>query len=88
MQMICCCFMQVPSDITLLEQQQQTGVRRLKLLERLGLFFCPPMLHLHYSKLDKQGMRKILTREYNPSCTDTATDICRRRQESIRKRVR
>lgn len=79
--------MQVPSDVTLLEAQQQTGQRRLRFLERLGLFFTPPVLHVNYSKLDKHAMRAILTRSYDRPDPTAATDICRRRQESVRKRV-
>ncbi|KAL8425240.1 hypothetical protein Efla_002306 [Eimeria flavescens] len=77
----------VPSDITLLEAQQQTAPRRLRFLERSGLWGVPPMYHLNYSKLDRQGMRAVLSRSYDPDSPDAATDICRRRQESIRKRV-
>ncbi|XP_026190740.1 uncharacterized protein LOC34621425 [Cyclospora cayetanensis] len=77
----------VPSDITLLEAQQQTGPRRLRFLERCGLWSVPPMYHFAYTKLDRQGMRAVLTRAYDRECPDAATDICRRRQESIRKRV-
>ncbi|KAL8443370.1 hypothetical protein Emed_006894 [Eimeria media] len=77
----------VPSDITLLEAQQQTAPRRLRFLERCGLMGIPPMYHSNYSKLDRVGMRAVLSRSYDPDTPDAATDICRRRQESIRKRV-
>lgn len=77
----------VPSDITLLEAQQQTAPRRLRFLERCGLWGVPPTYHVNYTKLDKEGMRAVLSRAYDPVCPDAATDICRRRQESIRKRV-
>lgn len=65
---VCMCLYEsvckVPSDISLLEEQQTVGKRRLRLLERLGLMLMPPMFHWNYTKIDKEDMRKILQRQY------------------------
>ncbi|CBZ55432.1 conserved hypothetical protein [Neospora caninum Liverpool] len=77
----------VPSDISLLEEKQTVGRRRLTVLERLGLMTMAPMVHWNYTKNDKHDMRQVLQRQYDLSRSDPATDIVVRRQESIRKRV-
>eukprot|EP00929_Paragymnodinium_shiwhaense_P092687 TRINITY_DN5266_c0_g4_i2.p1 TRINITY_DN5266_c0_g4~~TRINITY_DN5266_c0_g4_i2.p1 ORF type:complete len:183 (+),score=39.44 TRINITY_DN5266_c0_g4_i2:74-550(+) len=77
----------VPSDITVLEEKQKIGRRRLGLLERFGLLGTMPMLHIHYSKMDRGDMRAVLEKRYDPEDTSAATDICRRRQESVRKQA-
>merc|ERR1712196_237767 len=45
------------------------------------------MLHIHYSKLDKGDMRRILQKKFDPESNKAEIDICRRRQESVRKNV-
>eukprot|EP00932_Pfiesteria_piscicida_P006611 SRR837773.1656.p2 GENE.SRR837773.1656~~SRR837773.1656.p2 ORF type:complete len:164 (-),score=56.68 SRR837773.1656:93-536(-) len=70
-----------------MEEKQKVGKRRLAILERTGLLGMLPMLHIHYSKMDKGDMRSVLTKRYDPDDTSAATEICRRRQESVRKNV-
>ena len=77
----------VPSDITLVEEQNKIGNRKLRFFEWTGLLGMAPMIHLHYSKLDKGDMRAVLQKKYDPESNKPAVDICRRRQESIRKNV-
>eukprot|EP00420_Gonyaulax_spinifera_P038102 CAMPEP_0197886032 /NCGR_PEP_ID=MMETSP1439-20131203/15815_1 /TAXON_ID=66791 /ORGANISM="Gonyaulax spinifera, Strain CCMP409" /LENGTH=53 /DNA_ID=CAMNT_0043505795 /DNA_START=67 /DNA_END=225 /DNA_ORIENTATION=+ len=47
----------VPSDITVLEAKASIGRRRLGLLEWSGINLTAPMLHIHYSKMDRGDMR-------------------------------
>eukprot|EP00448_Togula_jolla_P036568 CAMPEP_0170624854 /NCGR_PEP_ID=MMETSP0224-20130122/30452_1 /TAXON_ID=285029 /ORGANISM="Togula jolla, Strain CCCM 725" /LENGTH=162 /DNA_ID=CAMNT_0010951399 /DNA_START=71 /DNA_END=559 /DNA_ORIENTATION=+ len=77
----------VPSDITILEAKNKVGKRRLRLLERTGLLFTAPMLHIHYSKMDRGDMRAVLTKRYDPEDTSELVDILKRRQASVSKQV-
>eukprot|EP00933_Yihiella_yeosuensis_P077884 TRINITY_DN8883_c0_g2_i1.p1 TRINITY_DN8883_c0_g2~~TRINITY_DN8883_c0_g2_i1.p1 ORF type:complete len:159 (-),score=35.43 TRINITY_DN8883_c0_g2_i1:295-771(-) len=77
----------VPSDITLLEEKKSIGVRKLGLLENLGLFGMSPTLHLHYSKLDRADRRAVLSKKFDQDDRSEAGQICMRRQEAIRKEV-
>ncbi|CAE7762340.1 polr2a [Symbiodinium necroappetens] len=77
----------VPSDITIVEEKKTIGKRKLMPWERTGLLGMAPMLHLHYSKLDKGDKRKILSRKFDPDDASEANQICIRRQESVRKEV-
>lgn len=77
----------VPSDISILEEKYNTGVRRLGILERFGLMGFAPMFHLRYSKMDKHDMRAVLSKKYNPDDTSPVVDVLRTRQESVRKQV-
>jgi len=77
----------VPTDITVLEEKARIGKRRLSLLENLGLIGMAPMLHLHYSKMDKYDMRAVLSKKYDAESNKPEVDIVRRRQESVRKQV-
>lgn len=70
----------VPSDITVVEEKKTVGKRSLKPWEA-------PMLHLHYSKLDRGDKRKILSRKYDTDDTSEANKLCIRRQEAVRKEV-
>ena len=77
----------VPSDITILEEKNKYAKRRLRLLERLGLMGMLPMLHLRYSKLDRNDKRDILRRKYDPMASSPVLTLLRMRQESVRKEV-
>eukprot|EP00448_Togula_jolla_P015775 CAMPEP_0170589110 /NCGR_PEP_ID=MMETSP0224-20130122/11182_1 /TAXON_ID=285029 /ORGANISM="Togula jolla, Strain CCCM 725" /LENGTH=162 /DNA_ID=CAMNT_0010912859 /DNA_START=67 /DNA_END=555 /DNA_ORIENTATION=+ len=77
----------VPSDITILEAKTKVGKRRLRLLERTGLLCTAPMLHIHYSKMDRGDMRAVLTKRYDPEDTSELVDILKRRQASVSKQV-
>merc|ERR1712187_125574 len=77
----------VPSDIAVVEEKHKIGTRKLRLFERTGLLGMAPMLHIHYSKLDKRDMRAVLEKKFDPETNNPAVDICRRRQESVRKNV-
>eukprot|EP00933_Yihiella_yeosuensis_P077883 TRINITY_DN8883_c0_g1_i1.p1 TRINITY_DN8883_c0_g1~~TRINITY_DN8883_c0_g1_i1.p1 ORF type:complete len:185 (-),score=50.65 TRINITY_DN8883_c0_g1_i1:328-804(-) len=77
----------VPSDITLLEEKKSIGVRKLSLLENLGLFGMSPTIHLHYSKLDCADRRAALSKKYDADDRSEAAQICIRRQEAISKEV-
>eukprot|EP00434_Breviolum_minutum_P021119 symbB.v1.2.018632.t1/scaffold1441.1/size118624/4 len=77
----------VPSDITIVEEKKTVGRRSLKPWEVPGLMGMAPMLHLHYSKLDRGDKRKILSRKYDPDDSSAANQICIRRQEAVRKEV-
>uniref|UniRef100_A0A7S1MR15 Transmembrane protein n=1 Tax=Alexandrium catenella TaxID=2925 RepID=A0A7S1MR15_ALECA len=46
-----------------------------------------PMLHIHYSKLDRGDMRAVLTKKYDAEDNSPVAQILRRRQESVHKRV-
>merc|ERR1719424_643781 len=45
------------------------------------------MLHLHYSKLDRKDMKAVLKKKFPADAKDAATEVCRTRQESVRKYV-
>eukprot|EP00928_Gymnodinium_smaydae_P028061 TRINITY_DN2150_c0_g2_i2.p3 TRINITY_DN2150_c0_g2~~TRINITY_DN2150_c0_g2_i2.p3 ORF type:complete len:184 (-),score=46.86 TRINITY_DN2150_c0_g2_i2:86-571(-) len=77
----------VPSDITILEEKTKIGNRRLGLFEWTGLLFQAPMLHIHYSKMDKGDMRAVLQKKYDDESTKPNAVICKKRQESVRKHV-
>lgn len=77
----------VPSDITILENKMSIGRRRLRLLEGVGLFLTAPMLHLHYSKIDKADMQAVLSKKYDPEDKSEPAVVCKKRQEAIRKSV-
>ncbi|CAE7377440.1 polr2a [Symbiodinium natans] len=77
----------VPSDITIVEEKKTIGKRKLMPWESTGLLGMAPMIHLHYSKLDKGDKRKILSRKFDPDDVSEANQICIRRQESVRKEV-
>eukprot|EP00929_Paragymnodinium_shiwhaense_P092683 TRINITY_DN5266_c0_g1_i2.p2 TRINITY_DN5266_c0_g1~~TRINITY_DN5266_c0_g1_i2.p2 ORF type:complete len:161 (+),score=41.79 TRINITY_DN5266_c0_g1_i2:87-569(+) len=77
----------VPSDITILEEKLKVGRRRLGFFESLGLMYTPPMLHIHYSKMDRGDLRAVLEKKYDPEDNSPAADIVKRRQESVRKQV-
>lgn len=77
----------VPSDITVVEEKKTVGKRSLKPWEVTGLMGMAPMLHLHYSKLDRGDKRKILSRKYDTDDTSDANKLCIRRQEAVRKEV-
>ncbi|KAF4678286.1 DnaJ (Hsp40), sub C, member 11 [Perkinsus chesapeaki] len=77
----------VPSDITIIEEKNKIAKRRIRTLEKTGLAMMLPVFHWRYSKLDKHDMYNILRRKFDPSASDPAIDICRRRQESVRRRV-
>eukprot|EP00746_Dinoflagellata_sp_MGD_P162465 gnl/MRDRNA2_/MRDRNA2_90041_c0_seq1.p1 gnl/MRDRNA2_/MRDRNA2_90041_c0~~gnl/MRDRNA2_/MRDRNA2_90041_c0_seq1.p1 ORF type:complete len:164 (+),score=35.95 gnl/MRDRNA2_/MRDRNA2_90041_c0_seq1:109-600(+) len=75
----------VPSDITIAEEKYAIGKRNLRILERIGLLGMPPMLHIRYSKIDANDMKAVLTKKYDPDSSAPIVDVCRRRQEAIRK---
>mmetsp|Transcript_66073 Transcript_66073/g.213683 ORF Transcript_66073/g.213683 Transcript_66073/m.213683 type:complete len:161 (+) Transcript_66073:104-586(+) len=77
----------VPSDITIMEEKKSIGKRRLGLLEQTGLLFTAPMLHIHYSKMDRGDMRAVLSKKYDLEDTSAACNVCMVRQESVRKSV-
>merc|ERR1719237_1534562 len=77
----------VPSDITILESKHSIGRRRLGLLEQLGLLGMAPMLHLHYSKMDRGDMRAVLSKRYDPDDSRPVVGILRTRQEAVRKQA-
>ena len=77
----------VPSDITILEEKNKYAKRRLRLLERLGLMGMLPMIHLRYSKMDRDDKREILRRKYDPMASSPVLTLLRLRQESVRKEV-
>jgi len=77
----------VPSDITLVENKMRVGRRRLGPLEWTGLMLTPPMLHIHYSKLDRGDMRAILTKKYDPEDTSPMKQLVESRQDSLSKHV-
>mmetsp|Transcript_133508 Transcript_133508/g.259956 ORF Transcript_133508/g.259956 Transcript_133508/m.259956 type:complete len:163 (-) Transcript_133508:90-578(-) len=77
----------VPSDITLVENKLRVGRRRLGMFEWTGLMLTPPMLHIHYSKLDRGDMRAILTKKYDAEDSSEMKQIVQRRQESVSKHV-
>lgn len=77
----------VPSDITILEEKNKYGKRRLRFLETLGLVGMLPMWHLRYSKLDRDDKRAILRRKYDPMASNPVLTLLRIRQESVRKEV-
>merc|ERR1712070_876246 len=74
-------------DITILEEKTKIGKKRLGLLEWTGLLLTPPMLHIHYSKMDRGDMRAVLTKKYDDENTKEPNVICMKRQESVRKHV-
>jgi len=69
------------------EDKNKIGERRLRFFERTGLIGMAPMLHIHYSKLDKGDMRAVLQRKYDPEDKSEAATVCKKRQEAIRKSV-
>merc|ERR1711964_556982 len=77
----------VPSDISILENKMAVGKRRVRLLESTGLMLTFPMLHIHYSKLDRADMKAVLSKKYDPEDKSEAAAVCRKRQEAIRKSV-
>mmetsp|Transcript_27625 Transcript_27625/g.73364 ORF Transcript_27625/g.73364 Transcript_27625/m.73364 type:complete len:163 (+) Transcript_27625:78-566(+) len=77
----------VPSDITLLESKFSIGNRKLGIFERLGLLGMSPMLHLHYSKMDRGDMRAVLSKKFDEEDARPEVAICRTRQEAVRKQV-
>mmetsp|Transcript_66071 Transcript_66071/g.213679 ORF Transcript_66071/g.213679 Transcript_66071/m.213679 type:complete len:161 (+) Transcript_66071:79-561(+) len=77
----------VPSDMTIVEEKMSIGKRRLGLFESTGLLGMLPMLHIHYSKMDKGDMRSVLSKKYDPEDTRNATEICRRRQQAVSRSV-
>mmetsp|Transcript_60202 Transcript_60202/g.113622 ORF Transcript_60202/g.113622 Transcript_60202/m.113622 type:complete len:161 (-) Transcript_60202:68-550(-) len=77
----------VPSDITIMENKKTIGKRRLGILEMTGLLLTPPMLHLHYSKMDRSDMKAVLSKKYDEEDISDAGVICKKRQESVRKHV-
>mmetsp|Transcript_36635 Transcript_36635/g.55268 ORF Transcript_36635/g.55268 Transcript_36635/m.55268 type:complete len:160 (-) Transcript_36635:235-714(-) len=77
----------VPSDVTIMEEKTKIGKRKLGIMEKVGLLTMLPMLHIHYSKMDKYDMKAVLSKKYDEDDTSNAADICRRRQESVRKSV-
>ncbi|KAF4755034.1 hypothetical protein FOZ63_001207 [Perkinsus olseni] len=77
----------VPSDITIIEEKNKIAKRRIRTLEKTGLALMFPIFHWRYSKLGKHDMYNILRRKFDPSASDPAIDVCRRRQESVRRRV-
>merc|ERR1712194_793115 len=77
----------VPSDITILEEKNSVGKRSLGLFECTGLLFTAPMIHIHYSKLDRGDMRAVLSKRYDPEDISPVGNILRTRQESVRKQV-
>eukprot|EP00440_Ansanella_granifera_P038642 gb/GFBE01041928.1/.p1 GENE.gb/GFBE01041928.1/~~gb/GFBE01041928.1/.p1 ORF type:complete len:162 (+),score=49.68 gb/GFBE01041928.1/:1-486(+) len=77
----------VPSDITLLEEKKCIGRRKLGLFEKLGLLGMAPMIHIHYSKIDKGDCRAVLSRKYDDDDNSEEAMIVKKRQESIRKQV-
>lgn len=77
----------VPSDISVCEAKCKIGERKLTLLEWTGLLCVPPMMHLHYSKLDRQDMHKVLKNKFDPDDKRQAAEICMRRQDSVSKNV-
>mmetsp|Transcript_82458 Transcript_82458/g.184113 ORF Transcript_82458/g.184113 Transcript_82458/m.184113 type:complete len:162 (-) Transcript_82458:245-730(-) len=77
----------VPSDITILENKLSVGKRRLGMFEWTGLLLTAPMLHIHYSKMDKGDMRAVLTKKYDPEDNSAAAKIVKNRQESVHKFV-
>eukprot|EP00401_Gymnodinium_catenatum_P070067 CAMPEP_0117497112 /NCGR_PEP_ID=MMETSP0784-20121206/21009_1 /TAXON_ID=39447 /ORGANISM="" /LENGTH=162 /DNA_ID=CAMNT_0005292113 /DNA_START=78 /DNA_END=566 /DNA_ORIENTATION=- len=77
----------VPSDITIVEEKNKVGKRGLGLFETTGLLFTAPMLHIHYSKMDRGDMRAVLSKKYDDESKRPEVDVCRRRQESVRKHV-
>lgn len=77
----------VPSDITLLEEKHAVGGRRLRLLERFGLWGMTPMWHIRYSKNNRSEMKSILTKRYPGDSNDPVIMLLKDRQESVRKQV-
>merc|ERR1712137_690233 len=77
----------VPSDITILEEKNKIGRRRLGILEQTGLLCTMPMIHIHYSKMDRGDKRAVLAKKYDPEDESPVVDILRRRQASLRKDV-
>mmetsp|Transcript_19588 Transcript_19588/g.39896 ORF Transcript_19588/g.39896 Transcript_19588/m.39896 type:complete len:162 (-) Transcript_19588:69-554(-) len=77
----------VPSDITILENKLSVGKRRLGMFEWTGLLLTAPMLHIHYSKMDKGDMRAVLTKKYDVEDNSPACKIVQKRQESVHKFV-
>merc|ERR1712066_406071 len=75
------------SDMSILENKMAIGRRKLRLLEKTGLLLTFPMLHLHYSKVDKSDMKAVLSRKYDPVFKSEAAIVCKKRQEAIRKSV-
>merc|ERR1712060_527660 len=45
------------------------------------------MLHIHYSKMDRSDCRAVLSRRFDDEDKSEVVDICKRRQESVRKQV-
>ena len=61
--------------------------RSIRFLEKLGLMGMLPMLHIRYSKMDRNDKHDVLRRKYNPESSEPATLLCLRRQEAVRKEV-
>merc|ERR1712003_553571 len=57
------------------------------LFERTGLLLTAPMIHIHYSKMDRGDMRAVLRKRYDPEDNSPVGGILRARQESVRKQV-
>jgi len=77
----------VPSDITILEEKMSIGRRKLGILEQTGLLGIVPMLHLRYSKMDRNDMRSVLSKKYDADDKSEVVGILKKRQESVSKRV-
>mmetsp|Transcript_37495 Transcript_37495/g.104203 ORF Transcript_37495/g.104203 Transcript_37495/m.104203 type:complete len:164 (-) Transcript_37495:101-592(-) len=77
----------VPSDITILENKKMIGKRKLGLFEWTGLLMTAPMIHIHYSKMDRGDMRAVLTKKFDPEDNSPVGQIVRRRQQSVHKHV-
>jgi hypothetical protein len=64
----------------IMEEKKSIGARRLGMLERTGLLLTAPMLHIHYSKLDRGDMCAVLSRKYDPDDNSAAGNICKVRR--------
>merc|ERR1712066_850921 len=61
------------------------GTRKLSLLEWTGLLGMAPMLHGHYSKMDKGDKRAVLQKKYDPEDASEIGTILKKRQEAVSK---
>lgn len=89
---ITCLIFKIPSKIVIAEAlASQSNKKKLKPYDKLALFLRLPMLHLRYTKNDKEDMAYSLSRDYSQVPKDIPSDILdivQTRQNGLIRRAR
>lgn len=78
----------VPSDITVLENKLRIKGRKVTMMEKIGLWSFPPMIHFSYSKMDGRDMYHVLRNTFDPNASDPAVKLCIARQNAVSRKVK